>query len=270
MTPSGEGNGKHMKNKSKLIYTSSDYSKFIKDEANRAVRPNPKLKAAMRKYGWLDAFPMLVVLRDGKMVIKDGQHRFDAATELHLPVKYVILDEDGIQASEISVGLSWSLSDFVASYCQRGNKEYQRLASFKNETGLPLAICAGLLFSNSNACGATKAIKSGQFKVRNEGHARAVVSIIHAASNVVKWASNAYFVSAISQAIMYAKIDVGTLCDKIRSHPGKLVLQPTVEDFIAMVETLYNFRNQATIPIAHNIKNALKAQRVESVKANRK
>lgn len=247
-----------MKNKNKIIYSSTDYSEFVKDHANRTVRSNPRLRDSMRKYGWLDAFPMLVVMRNGKKVIKDGQHRNDIAQTLKIPIKYVILEEDGIQASEISVGLSWSLSDYVNSFIERGHEQYKRLKSFKDETGLSIGTCADLLYGKCSTAGAGSVVKSGNFKVKNEPQARAVVSVINAAEKTVKWARSQRFVSAITYAVIHAGIDVGVLCDRIRSQPGRLVLQPTTMDFISMIEDIYNFRNKASIPILHKVKTALR------------
>ena len=247
-----------MKTKQKIIYSTSNYSQFIKDASNRTIRSNPRLRDSMRKYGWLDAFPMLVVLREGQKVIKDGQHRNDIAQQLNLPVKYVICDEDGLQASETSVGLSWTLSDYVNSYIERGNEQYRKLLSFKDETGLSIGTCADLLYGKCATAGAAKVVKSGAFKVKNENQARAVVSVIHAAEKVVKWAKSQRFVSAVTHAVIHAEINVGALCDRIRSQPGRLVLQPTTLDFISMIEDIYNFRNKASIPILHKVKNAIR------------
>ena len=258
---------RQMKTKNKLILSSTDYSKFNKDLGNRVVRNNPKLRASMEKYGWLDAFPMLVVLRDSRMVIKDGQHRFDTAQELCIPVKYVVMDEDGIAASEISVGLSWSVSDFVKSYAQRGNKEYQRLQSFKDETGLSLNVCATILAGYTGQSSVGQIVKGGQFKVRAEEQARKIVSVINAAKPIVRWAGHNYFVAAISQALVHAKIDPAVMCHKIRSHPGKLLLQPTMADFIEMIEALYNYRNQQPIAIRHLVKTSIKEIATKNAKA---
>jgi hypothetical protein len=243
--------------KASQIKSTTNYAIFAEDSYNRCVRSNPGLLASMKEYGWIDAFPMMVVSRGNQLVVKDGQHRLEYAKKLKLPVKYVLVDEDGLQASRTSVGLPWSLKDYAASYAKRGNKQYERLLSFRDETGLSVGLCADLLSGKAGVNGSSKSVKDGTFKVSHEDSARQVVSVIHTAQQVVKWGAHHRFVCAIAQCVIHAKINVGTLCDKIRTNPGKLVLQPTTTDFINLIESVYNYRNHNSLPIAHKVKTAM-------------
>lgn len=72
------------------IYVTTDYSAFVKDADNREVRlmTRKRLLDSMKKYGCMSEFPIVVTeCRDtGKLIIKDGQHRFESAKRLGLPV----------------------------------------------------------------------------------------------------------------------------------------------------------------------------------------
>jgi hypothetical protein len=71
-----------------------DYSLFERDVRNRQtdLKAHPKLGASMKKYGFLDCCPIVVWRRvdvENGFIILDGQHRFEFAVELKLPVWYL-------------------------------------------------------------------------------------------------------------------------------------------------------------------------------------
>ena len=86
---------KTMTSGNKILHSSS-YDQFVACPFNRDTKASllRKIKATMSKYGFLHGYPLHcwqgTGTQKGKLVIKDGQHRFEAAKELGLPIAYII------------------------------------------------------------------------------------------------------------------------------------------------------------------------------------
>jgi hypothetical protein len=256
-----------MKAKQKLIYTSTDYSKFIKDESNRATGNNKILKASLKNYGWLPEHPAIVIPDGGKFRIIDGQHRFVYAKELGLPVCYTLGSRTDIPIADTNnTQRRWSLRDYVTSYAGQGKKDYQRLIDFSNETGLSLVACTALLVGSGDCKSARDGVKRGSFKVRDEQHARNVIAVLQCASQFVPWTKNTFFVSAVSQVLLYSAAKVEVLCAKIRSHGGKLILCPTTEHFVEMLENIYNSNARQLTSISLAVRQSIREKKANARK----
>lgn len=251
-----------MKPKSKLILSSTDYARFTKDTANRTTRGNPRLTFSMKAYGWLDAYPANVIVRDGVFVVKDGQHRCMIAEEEGIPIKYVIGDQDQIPTPDLNCGKQWALADYVSSYIQQGKMDYSELANFKASTGLSLGACIIMLGGHINAGGesVTGQVRAGKFKIRTAENASRVWAVLRSARETVSWWNHYGFVSAVNIVLLGTNTDYKVLCQKIRSHPAKLKPQTCRNDFILMIEDIYNFHSRVVLPISATIKQAQRNQ----------
>lgn len=248
-----------MKTKQKIIHTSKDYEKFTKDTSNRVTGNNPLLKSSMREHGWLPEYPAFVVPDGDRFRILDGQHRFVYAKELGLPVCYVVGERNGLSVSEINnTQRRWSLRDYITSFASQGKKDYQRLIDFSSETGLSLTACSVLLSGRSRCSQAGNPVKLGKFKIQDEEHARHVVSVIQAASKFVPWSKNTLFVTAVSLVLLHTKANHDVLCDKIRAHSARLILAPTCEMFVDMLENIYNCYSRDLVSISMAVKQAIR------------
>jgi hypothetical protein len=254
-----------MKTKSKnhLIVKTSDYSKFIRDPHNRAMETNKPLRDSLKKHGWLYEIPIFVVPDGSKFKVKDGQHRLEYAIKMNLPVYYVVGAEDNIGTAELNnTQRKWSLRNYVTSHAQQGNQNYKRLMSFMDEHGLnPYA--AAFLLSGSSLYTTSKSIKTGQFKVVNEQHATDVMTVLRASSQVCKFWKNQYFIKAVSMTVAHTGVNVKTMCEKFRTHTSLLMLQPTVDGFIRMLEYIYNYKAHYITNIANAIQVAVKNSHID-------
>ena len=115
------------------IYETNNYSIFSLINGNREIdRAHvAQLKYSIKNYGYLNS-PITV---NKKFEIIDGQHRFTAAKELNLPIRYIIQDNYGLNEVQImnTNGKNWRKSDYLESYCDRGNSNYLKLKKFMNE-----------------------------------------------------------------------------------------------------------------------------------------
>ena len=154
------------KEKTTLVRQTSDYLKFRILKGNRNVssgRVN-KIIASINRVGYITN-PIIV---NEHMEVIDGQGRLEALKTLQLPVDYIVVPGAGIDEC-ISMNINqerWTVSDYIKSFAERGNENYQTLqkAIDKYTPGIPLrvviSVCAGNL-SYIN----TKAVQEGDFEM---------------------------------------------------------------------------------------------------------
>lgn len=237
------------------IRQTKDYELFKLDPLNRSVTQVKKLQESMNSYGFLDAYPIHVVAVNGHFVIKDGQHRFESARSLDIPIKFVVCNSDkqlsipGINGAQ----RAWSLRDYIASFKQQGIEDYATLMAFSETSRLSMGTSAALLCNNlpDNGTGnILDQIKSGKFKVKTLQFANDVSNVVAATASFVPWAKNAFWVAAVARVLRVKGVTVTTLIEKIKANPGMLHLMPTIDAFMQLIEDIYNYRCRAErIPI---------------------
>ncbi len=148
-----------MENIIPTISLTRDYSKFIILVENRDVIDIPNLRRSMKKYGWIDSFPLTC---DGDYKVLDGQHRLKIAKELDLPVFYCINNKiDKYDIPLIQCGRNWTLQDFLKTYAIRGYTHYvavQQALKFGNMSIGLFIRCFGVMKKGKTP---TKAFKEG-------------------------------------------------------------------------------------------------------------
>lgn len=208
----------------------------------------------MQKHGWIDAFPMMVVSRNGKLEIRDGQNRFHAAQLIGAPVKYVVTvnGQSDIPIAELNKHQkTWTTMDHCKSYANEGDRDYQILLKFMAEEKLALTPAAILL---SQGPGSAATLKSGNYKVVDLEWARWTAARLRHLKKVMPWSPfNTNFVRVFVKACRITEFDPELLARKIEQNPDKCVQMATETGLAAMLETIYNFRNRNPIALAHLI-----------------
>jgi hypothetical protein len=109
------------------VYTTRDYSIFKRLTGNRDIPEDriSKIVASIQEIGWVHN-PIVV---NEEMEVIDGQGRLTALQRLKMPVEYIIAP--GASTKECIFMnmnmINWKLTDFVKSYAEQGNENYQRL-----------------------------------------------------------------------------------------------------------------------------------------------
>lgn len=235
------------------LLQTKNYTLFGFDPCNRSVDKITKLKASMQKYGFLAAYPLHCVQKNGKLVVKDGQHRLATAQALGLPVFYVVLEDDHVSIPEINCAQrKWSTMDFVDSFVNAGNADYKTLKQFREETNLPISVCASLLGGeNGGSANKVKEVKMGTFKIKRASldFARKVADLADVASKHVKWSRHDLFLGALSNCCRVPEFVPATMIERMNAAPHLLVIQPNTDMFHGMLEVLYNHRSRSPLPL---------------------
>jgi len=221
-----------------------------------------KLMASMRKHGYIKAYPLNVYIENDYYIIKDGHHRFIAAKNLGSHFYFVICEDKAtIQEINDPVG-QWSVKNYFASFLNNGNEEYAFVRRFMDETGFSLAMAVPLL---SNQVGSSfgnfaERIKSGKFKVAlNTTYAGAISYVTNFLKNInIPFYNKNDFVCALSKVVWVEEFDCEKFIKYAKKNKTQLKEQRTVDEYINMIERIYNTGNPNQLPIAFMTKQAMK------------
>lgn len=237
----------------KKILESKKYDMFMVSDFNRDVLVIKELEDSMKKHGWVDDKPMVVYPRngDGLFVIKDGHHRFVVARLLGLPVKFVVSESEITMYDLEKTKRPWKLKDWLYSRARQGNPDYLAVKEYCEETGIKVGIAASMLMGHT-ASGSepTRAIKTGEYRAKSNKHAEAVKEIVLCMKkHGIKFYNSTPLVEAISKVVAVPAFSLVHLKSKIKAFPYAVEKKATLDQYLDMLEALYNRQSKQKIPL---------------------
>ena len=164
-----------MEGKEKIynVYVTKDYSIFKRLVGNRDIPESriSKIVESIQTIGWIHN-PIIV---NEKMEVIDGQGRLTALQRLKMPVEYIIAEGAGNkECVYMNMNMvNWKLPDFIKSYAEQGNENYQRLLSLMEKyANGNLNIIFTAIYRISKA--KTREIKSGILQLTEEQYEAAI------------------------------------------------------------------------------------------------
>lgn len=234
-----------------IIRSTRNYDMFEPHEMNRTVREDSlKFKAlvrSMQQHGFLDAYPLHCVENGSdKLKIKGGHNRFRAAQKAGVPVKYVV-SKDNATIHELEEGGpgKWRPIDYLNSFCKQGIKSYVTIKDFMDETGIGFQNTASMFYGQTAGSGnyvKDGKFQTGKFQIRDYTHPNKVGDIVLFLKSIgIAWAHEDKFVKALSKVIWIPKFKPQRFKKKAQSFPFLIVKQRNVEQYLQLIETIYNY-----------------------------
>lgn len=241
------------------IQKTKNYGMFFYDNENRGVNlkgsVRKTLRTSMQKYGWIPGAPMMAKRIGGKMIIKDGQHRFAIAKELGLEVPFIVISEDVEPSLFNGGGRVWSNDDYVTSFAAKGKDDYIELREFSSEHNIPMN-CASVLLGGGNH----QAIRRGSWRITNRKQAEDVMSIYSQLCEVNDDVGVRSLIGALHAIAHVKSIDMRRLVVAAKRHPKMLHRVSNRDDALIMLEDLYNYGKHQKDPIKMMAENALRSK----------
>jgi len=238
-----------------LILQSKDYGMFKVSEFQRNIRKVNRLEASMRKYGWISSKPMDVIRNGGRqLVIRDGHHRFEIARRLGIPIKYVI-DGSKITMEELEGGIEkWNFADYLSMWVQKGNPDYILLKDYCDTTGISIGNALSMMAGYSSGTGSKpldSRFKRGEFlRNTNTTHAWDVADIVLCMKKYgIGFANHSLLVQAISKVAAVSGFEIGHIKQKIKAFPSVVEKKANLDQYLDMLEELYNKQSRQKIPL---------------------
>ncbi|MDD5013505.1 MAG: ParB N-terminal domain-containing protein [Atribacterota bacterium] len=223
------------------------YSKFIYVKGNRPIDPNhvKRLAASIHEKNLLHLNPVLVT---SQMHVIDGQHRIEAAKLLKLEVFYEVSDE--ITKSDMSRlnrnKKNWTIHDYINYYCEEGYQVYIQFRDFINDNpNFKLSVLLKIV-TPGEGHGYKEAVQNGSMIIPNinMNRAKKVIEVINRINNLpfeFKFIYDSRFPLAISKCLVTPKFNVDNLIEKIRANPRRFVKCSTKEEYLELIEEIYNY-----------------------------
>tara|TARA_R100001510_G_C7653886_1_gene212397 strand:- start:2133 stop:2891 length:759 start_codon:yes stop_codon:yes gene_type:complete len=230
-----------------VIYTTKNYDIFKKVAGNRLVNKAhvAKLVKSIESSGYVGVPILVNETRNGNLEMIDGQHRLEALRQLKLPVEYIV--KHGLTLKDMqklnSNSKNWSQDDFMNSYCRLGVDVYVRYKTFKDKWKFGHDECWALL---NNVCsesnGVKQKFKDGDLTIRDYGKAVYQASLVTDIGKYYKDFKRRKFVFAMLRMFNNKKYSHKRLVSKLEYQSSKLVLCDRVDDYLKILQKIYNFK----------------------------
>jgi hypothetical protein len=227
-----------------MVFQSDDYNKFNMVKGNRQLDMN-KIKKILadieRGTNLLKFVPILVVERNKKFDIVDGQHRFVVAKKLKQPIHYILAERLSLYdiARMNSNTEKWKAKDFINCYMELGNDNYIRLdALLKKFSGLPVTTAIGLMQEGKVSGGGSRLEKfqRGEFLAKFEKVANQVIGKASKFEFSDKFSRP--FLQAIQKVMDTGIYSIDELTEKVNDSPGHLLQQQNYKKYLTNLEEI--------------------------------
>lgn len=231
------------------VLVTSDYTLFKNLEGNRNLN---QLHIKRLKKSMEENYLLSPILVNEKMQIIDGQHRFNTAKSLGLPVYYIVAQGYGLKEVQTlnANSKNWNADDYLAGYIDMGLNDYVVYSEFKNKYGFGHSECMTLLAGrNSTSEGHT--FYNGDFKVKSLKKAEQIGDFILKVK--------VFYVGAVRRSFIYAIVnlwdkpifDAQHLLSQIQKNQSMLFDCPSMKAYLELIETIYNYRKREKVSLKY-------------------
>ena len=233
------------------VYKTTEYDLFVKMLANRDLRNYHVTN--LKKSHSEKQIEIPITVNELYQII-DGQHRFEACKGLGLPVYYIVIPGLGLEDVQRlnSDSKNWSLTERCKSFCDRGFKEYLKYREFKSEFKFNDNETIAMLEGTSNSKQTRNLwakFAAGKFKVKDLSMARENAQKIIQIREYYDGYKRRSFVFAMLICFEHKGYDHDVFMKKISKQSGKLMDQVHEDDYLRIIQKIYNRRNQKPISL---------------------
>lgn len=236
-----------------------DYDMFEHSKANRTISQHRKLLALMKKNGFSPADPIHCVrsTEPGKLIVKRGHHRLECAKKLGIELCYVVFEDTTTIAEYEGSHRKWSAKDYIESRARAGDFDYQLALDHSEASGIRVSQVIQMLMNGEANPSITQKIKNGQFEIRFKEHFHKVESIIlYLREMNIPYAKESALVSALSLVCHLEDFDSYTFIQKLKKSMHLLYHAGNKDNFLIMIETIWNHGTKHKIPLKLDAINA--------------
>lgn len=247
------------------VNQTNDYSIFRTMEGNRNVN---RLHVKRLKESFQKAYLISPIIVNEKFEIIDGQHRFEAAKQIGLPINFIIAPDYGLEEVQMlnENMKNWKKEDYLNAYCDLKNPEYLKFRNFMRRfPEFGVAVCETILtdrlgrMNSSDRNLVSETNKKGAFAVRyfQEGDLK-IPDYDKAVENAEKIMTikpyyDGYnrpsFVRAMIGIFRIDYYDHARLLERLNANPTALQHCANVSQYRLMIEDVYNFRSRDKVSL---------------------
>lgn len=247
------------------VNQTNDYSMFKTLEGNRHVN---KLHVNRLKESFKTAYLLSPILINQKNEIIDGQHRFEAAKSMGLPVNYIICNDYGLKEVQIlnTNMKNWRKEDYLNAYCDLKHPEYLKFRNFMrrfNEFGIAAteAMLTGLMSgkqgsdskgeftTNSSGKYTIKYFEQGDLIIPNYDYSVECAEKIMMVKPYYDGFNRPSFVRAMLGIFKVELYNHAKFIERLNANPTSLQHCANGTQYKLMIEDIYNFRSREKVSL---------------------
>lgn len=225
---------------------------FRKDNRQRLDAAHiQKLVQSIKARNLLELRPIIV---NEAMEIIDGQHRLMAAKALGVDIYYQKEAKlDAADIIKINLSKSWNNNDYFNYYCQHEYPEYIKLREFIKKNEISLRVALKIVFGQMHK--GFQQFRKGEFKFNSEVLDRDLSICWDTILHIKKinghspYTSSSRFWQALLLLIKHPHFDEKKWHINLRKMVSHFSPKANTEDYVAMVQNIYNFRSTMKIQI---------------------
>lgn len=227
------------------IKKTKDYSQFEFIVGNRRLSDN-KIQRILKDIGdglnLLPYCPIIVFEQNGKLLIVDGQHRFEISKRIEDYVYYVVCKELDIKqiATLNSRSEKWKPNDYLECFIGLGIYDYKRLKLFMKNYKMNIKVSTDLLMFNGVSGKSTEYFQTGAFKCKYYDEAAQLVEFSENIFDLYNFAKERYLLDAIQKIQKKGVIDWERFKTKLKAKPNNMCAQKDTRNYILNMERIYN------------------------------
>lgn len=227
------------------VFQTKEYDKFkfIKDNRNINNNHVKRIVKSMKERGWL---PGSYVIVNRLFEIIDGQHRTKAAIIAEIPISYVMETK---ATKETMHNLNkdqknWTMIDHIHQFVALGNDHYVKLNKFIEEHP-QFKPTEGIMFCKNQYTAVPRdSFENGLFTVKDMKKAYLWAEQI-TSLNIFPHYNRSIFVRAVITALNKPKFKMTEFIRKVKLRPTSLVPCGTVDQYLELIERIYNYHRSA-------------------------
>lgn len=241
------------------IKCTTDYSifKFHKEQRGLKDLKVIRMMNSMKKRGFVPTKPIEI---NENFEIIDGQHRFQAAKNLGIPVYYVFCKDVSIEdVREMGrESNKWDFEDYCTSYIRQGKEAYIELMEWKKKADLTWSklFRTGILYNSGVDMNRRRSsLYDGTLSISEEGRRRIGLFLDHykdirPLNKIVTEQQD--FIGALAFLVAQPKYKPEQMMKRLSYQSRNLVKCPDTRSYLEMLLEIYNYMSHKENILAIN------------------
>ena len=206
------------------VYMSIDYNKFSFEPKNRPIDQHNVSRIMQAMDNDFLITVALCYLDNDRIIIRDGQHRYEACRILKKPYYFCLIDEishkrvvnSSVGLSSLQVTQRWKPSDWVHFYAESGVESFKIMKEFMENTGLPSIASHICLTALTGVAMGSKFFK-GNVVIKDLERAYRLADIVNKFKDLgMRGSTNPRFVSALFKTLMRHEVELNKLYNGVK------------------------------------------------------
>ena len=245
------------------VNSTNDYSIFAQIEGNRVVN---KLHVERLKTSFQKSYLMSPIIVNQKYEIIDGQHRFNAAKALGLPVNFIVTNGYGLREVQmLNTNMkNWKKEDYLHAYCDLGYEEYLKMKQFMQDfPDFGIAVAEQLLTNtvggannrghaakiDGKTTGRLRNFQEGELEIPDLELAYENGEKIMMFKPYYDGFNRTVFVAAMIGMFKHENYNHSQMITKVKNNPTALTHCSNVTQYKILIEEIYNFRSREKVSL---------------------